>query len=87
MDAGEGKLGLPSVSLESEETELSKTRYQQGSVRRVARQQGPDVWIFRWRNTHADGSRKENNRVIGTVGVEKVGVAFGHCGLEPGILT
>jgi integrase len=55
------------VSLESEETELSKTRYQQGSVRRVKRQQGPDVWIFRWRNTHADGSRKENNRVIGTV--------------------
>jgi hypothetical protein len=67
VDAGKGKLGLPSVSLESEETELSKTRYQQGSVRRVARQQGPDVWIFRWRNTHADGSRKENNRVIGTV--------------------
>ena len=67
MDAGEGKLGLPSVSLESEETELSKTRYQQGSVRRVTRQQGPDVWIFRGRNTHADGSRKENNRVIGTV--------------------
>jgi integrase len=46
---------------------LSKTRFQQGSVRRVTRKQGPDVWIFRWRNTHADGSRKENNRVIGTV--------------------
>lgn len=55
------------MSLESEETELSKTRYQQGSVRRIARKQGPDVWIFRWRDTHADGSRKENNRVIGTV--------------------
>jgi hypothetical protein len=27
VDAGEGKLGEPSVSLESEETELSKTRY------------------------------------------------------------
>jgi hypothetical protein len=67
VDAGEGKLGLPSVSLESEETELSKTRYQQGSVRRIARKQGPDVWIFRWRDTHAEGSRKENNRVIGTV--------------------
>jgi len=67
VDAGEGKLGLPSVSLESEETELSKTRYQQGSVRRVARKKGPDVWIFRWLNTHTDGLRKENNRVIGTV--------------------
>lgn len=55
------------MSLESEETELSKTRYQQGSIRRVKRQKGPDVWVFRWRNTHKDGSRKENNRVIGTV--------------------
>ncbi len=67
MDAGAGKLGKPSVSLESEETELSKTQYQQGSIRRVKREKGPDVWVFRWRNTHADGSRKENNRVIGTV--------------------
>src|SRR5260370_8597527 len=67
MDEVEGKLGLPSVSLESEETELSKTRYQQGSVRRVARKKGPDVWVFRWLNTHADGLRKENNRTIGTV--------------------
>ena len=55
------------MSLESEETELSKTRYQQGSIRRVARKKGPDVWVFRWLNTHADGSSKENNRVIGTV--------------------
>lgn len=55
------------MSLESEEVELSKTRYQQGSIRRVARKNGPDVWVFRWRNIHADGSKKENNRVIGTV--------------------
>ena len=46
---------------------MSKTRYQQGSVRRVKRKSGPDVWVFRWRSTHADGSKKENNRVIGTV--------------------
>lgn len=55
------------MSLESEETELSKTRFQQGSIRRVKRAKGPDAWVFRWRSTHADGSRKENNRVIGTV--------------------
>ena len=55
------------MSLESEETELSRTRYQQGSIRRVKRKKGPDVWVFRWRNTHADGSRKETTRVIGTV--------------------
>src|SRR5271169_6881732 len=47
-----------SVSLESEETELSKTRYQQGSIRRVKRKKGPDFWVFRWLNTTADGSRK-----------------------------
>ncbi|MBV8674679.1 MAG: tyrosine-type recombinase/integrase [Acidobacteriaceae bacterium] len=46
---------------------MSKTRYQQGSIRRVKRRRGPDVWVFRWRSTHKDGSRKENNRVIGTV--------------------
>ena len=67
MDAEQSKLRGPSVSLESEETELSKTRYQQGSIRRVKRRRGPDVWVFRWRSTHKDGSRKENNRVIGTV--------------------
>src|SRR5271170_404495 len=67
MDAAQSKLRGPSVSLESEETELSKTRYQQGSIRRVKRKKAPDVWVFRWLNTTADGSRKENNRVIGTV--------------------
>jgi hypothetical protein len=54
------------VSLRSEETELSKTRYQQGSIRRL-RRKGPDVWVFRWRSAQADGSRKETTRVIGTV--------------------
>jgi len=67
MDAAEGKLGKPSVLLESEETQLSNIRYQQGSIRRIARKKGPDVWVFRWRSTHRDGSRKENNRVIGTL--------------------
>lgn len=67
VDAHAGTLRGPSVSLESEDTELSRTRYQQGSIRRVKRKKGPDVWVFRWLNTTADGSRKENNRVIGTV--------------------
>jgi len=67
VDAAKGKLREPSVSLKSEETELSKTRYQQGSVRRVKRGNGPHIWVFRWQSTHSDGSRKKNNRVIGTV--------------------
>ena len=28
-----------------------RTRYQQGSVQREKRQSGPDVWVFRWRET------------------------------------
>ena len=28
-----------------------RTRYQQGSVQREKRQSGPDVWIFRWRES------------------------------------
>jgi integrase len=67
MDAAQGTLRGPSVSLESEEAELSKTRYQQGSIRRVKRRKGPDVWVFRWRNTTTDGSRKETTRMIGTI--------------------
>src|ERR1700756_873150 len=67
MDAAQGKLRGPSGRSEPEEPEWGKTRYQQGSIRRVKRELGPDVWVFRWRNTHKDGSRKENNRVIGTV--------------------
>lgn len=55
------------MSLESEEAELSRTRYQQGSIRRLKRKHGPDVWVFRWRNIHTNGLRKETTRVIGTV--------------------
>lgn len=55
------------MPLESEETELSRAHYQQGSIRRVSRKKAPEVWVFRWRDTKADGSRRENTRVIGTV--------------------
>jgi len=44
-----------------------RTRYQQGSVQREKRQNGPDVWIFRWRETGPDGSIKQRKAIVGTV--------------------
>jgi len=41
------------------------------------------VWVFRWRNTHADGSKKENNRVIGIVLDYHTKAAAEGCGGDP----
>ena len=45
----------------------TRTRYQNGSVRREARKHGSDVWTLRWRETDADGSTTRRKAVIGTV--------------------
>jgi integrase len=42
------------------------SRYQQGTVERVKRAKGPDVWIFRWREMQ-DGVRVQRKRIVGTV--------------------
>lgn len=42
-------------------------RYQDGSIERVKRAKGPDVWVYRWRELQADGSRLQRKKVIGTV--------------------
>lgn len=44
-----------------------RTRYQQGTLDRVKRKEGPDCWIFRWRETDDNGKRVRRNKVIGTV--------------------
>jgi integrase len=44
-----------------------RTRYQQGSVLREKRRSGPDVWIFRWRETSTDGKSKYRKAIVGTV--------------------
>lgn len=44
-----------------------RTRYQQGTLDRVKRKEGPDCWIFRWRETDDSGKRVRRNRVVGTV--------------------
>jgi len=44
-----------------------RTRYQQGSVQRERRRSGPDVWVFRWRETGTDGESKYRKAIVGTV--------------------
>jgi hypothetical protein len=46
---------------------LRQTRYQQGSVQREKRRSGPDVWIYRWYETGADGKSKYRKAIVGTV--------------------
>ncbi len=41
-------------------------RYQQGCVDRVRRAKGPDVWVYRYRET-IDGRRRHRSRVLGPV--------------------
>jgi integrase len=44
------------------------THYQDGCIDRVSRKNGPDVWVFRWRETQLDtGKRKHKSKTIGTV--------------------
>jgi integrase len=46
---------------------FQRTRYQQGMVYRVKRKQGPDCWIFRWREEDAGGKRVRRKATLGTV--------------------
>ena len=45
----------------------NRNRYQEGSLDRVHRAKGPDVWVYRWRETTPEGKRIQRKRVIGTV--------------------
>jgi integrase len=44
-----------------------RTRYQQGSVQREKRRQGPDVWVYRWYEVGSDGESKYRKAIVGTV--------------------
>jgi len=46
---------------------FGRTRFQQGSLQREPRKNGPAVWIFRWYESRADGKRQRQYCVIGTV--------------------
>lgn len=45
---------------------MSITRYQEGTVTRVSRANGPDVWVYRYRLTEG-GKRTHKSRVLGTI--------------------
>ena len=46
---------------------FKRMRYQQGCIAREPRSNGPDVWIFRWRETQPNGQRANRKVVVGTV--------------------
>ncbi|MCU1286295.1 MAG: Site-specific recombinase XerD [Acidobacteriales bacterium] len=46
---------------------MLRARYQQGCLYREKRRTGPDVWVFRWRESNADGVRRLRKITVGTV--------------------
>jgi integrase len=42
-------------------------RYQEGSIDRVTRAKGPDMWVYRWRELNDQGVRVQHKKTIGTV--------------------
>jgi hypothetical protein len=46
---------------------FKRIRYQQGCIACEGRNNGPDVWIFRWRETQPDGQRRNRKVVLGRV--------------------
>src|SRR5579859_1824429 len=44
-----------------------RARYQKGSLTKIKRKNGCLVWLFRWRETGSDGSRRPRNIVVGPV--------------------
>jgi integrase len=46
---------------------FKRMRYQHGCIARERRNNGPDVWIFRWRETNPSGKRINRKVVVGTV--------------------
>jgi len=45
---------------------FKRIRYLHGCIARERRSNGPDVWIFRWRETQPDGQRTNRKVVVGT---------------------
>jgi integrase len=43
-------------------------RYQEGSLERVGRAKGPDVWVYRWRELRQDGTLVQCKKVLGNLG-------------------
>ncbi len=44
-----------------------RARHQKGSLQRVRRKSGENVWVFRWYEIQPDGMKKYRKAVVGTV--------------------
>jgi integrase len=46
---------------------MPATRYQEASVERAKRANGPEVWVYRWRELQSDGRRVQRKKVINDI--------------------
>jgi integrase len=46
---------------------MRRACYQRGSLRRIRRKDGTTVWVYRWRETQIDSTRKRRAIVVGSV--------------------
>ena len=46
---------------------MKRSRYQQGALFTEPRKTGPEVWVYKWRETGPDGKRHSKKEVLGTV--------------------
>lgn len=46
---------------------MKRPRYQFGALYQEPRKNGPDVWVYRWREANANGQRQLRKQIVGTV--------------------
>jgi hypothetical protein len=46
---------------------MKRSRYQFGTLYTEPRKTGPDVWVYRWRDTNLEGKRQYRKQILGTV--------------------
>jgi integrase len=46
---------------------MKRSQYQAGTLYREPRKNGPDVWVYRWREADGQGKRKLRKEIVGTV--------------------
>ena len=46
---------------------ITRKKYQAGTLQKVKRAKGPQMWVYRWRELTSDGSRVQRKQTIGSV--------------------
>lgn len=46
---------------------MKRPRYQLGTLYSEPRKTGPDVWVYRWRETNGQGKRTLRKQIVGTL--------------------